>query len=71
MVRIIFVSLLLVGGVAFAEEQGVRLEPTGCPYGDSIPVDSDKCVAPVTEQPKPVENITPEQKLPSVGSDCK
>lgn len=29
--------------------------PTGCPYGDSIPVDSPKCVPP-TE----VENTTPE-----------
>lgn len=24
-----------------------KAEPTGCPYGDSIPVDSPKCVAPV------------------------
>lgn len=23
--------------------------PTGCPYGDSIPIDSPKCVAPPTE----------------------
>ena len=31
------------------EEDGepiCKLEPTGCPYGDSIPVDSPKCVAP-------------------------
>ena len=25
----------------------VAEEPTGCPYGDGIPVDSEKCVAPV------------------------
>ena len=31
-------------------------EPTGCPYGDSIPVDSPKCVAPTT--PKLAENGT-------------
>lgn len=29
-------------------------EPTGCPYGDSIPVDSPKCVP-----PSDVENTTP------------
>lgn len=23
-----------------------KIEPTGCPYGDSIPLDSPKCVAP-------------------------
>lgn len=23
-----------------------KVEPTGCPYGDSIPLDSTKCVAP-------------------------
>lgn len=27
--------------------------PTGCPYGDSIPVDSPKCVPPPEEQPTP------------------
>lgn len=26
-----------------------KLEPTGCPYGDSIPIDSPKCVPPPTE----------------------
>lgn len=25
-------------------------EPTGCPYGDSIPIDSPKCVAPYEEE---------------------
>lgn len=32
-------------------------EPTGCPYGDSIPVDSPKCVAP--EEKDVVESTTP------------
>jgi hypothetical protein len=37
------------------QEPECRDEPTGCPYGDSIPVDSPKCVAPQDE----VENTTP------------
>jgi len=28
-----------------------KLEPTGCPYGDSIPLDSPKCAAPVESKP--------------------
>jgi hypothetical protein len=26
-----------------------KIKPTGCPYGDSIPLDSPKCVAPQQE----------------------
>ena len=32
-----------------------KLEPTGCPYGDSIPIDSPKCVPPPTEVQPEVE----------------
>jgi hypothetical protein len=30
-----------------------KLEPTGCPYGDSIPLDSPKCVPPPVQKPAP------------------
>lgn len=33
-------------------------EPTGCPYGDSIPLDSPKCVAP-NDIPVQVETSEP------------
>lgn len=70
--KILLVSLLLVGGVAFAE-QGVRPEPTGCAYGDSIPVDSDKCVAPVDNTPQtvtgPQNGLETPRTLPAVGAD--
>ena len=56
-----------------------KLEPTGCPYGDSIPLDSPKC-APSPEElakQKEAENVsnssngsTPSQKEQSVGSSC-
>lgn len=29
-------------------------EPTGCPYGDSIPLDSPKCVMPVSDPPSTI-----------------
>jgi hypothetical protein len=38
------------------DEPVCKEEPTGCPYADSIPADSIKCVQPETppaEQPKP------------------
>lgn len=35
------------------QEPICKLDPTGCPYGDSIPLDSPKCVA-----PNEVENTT-------------
>ena len=31
-------------------------EPTGCPYGDSIPLDSPKCAPPEAEK---VDEVTP------------
>lgn len=31
--------------------------PTGCPYGDSIPVDSPKCVAPEVLGTETVERV--------------
>lgn len=34
-----------------------KLEPTGCPYGDSIPIDSPKCVAPPTEVQPEAEKL--------------
>ena len=33
-----------------------KLEPTGCPYGDSIPLDSPKCVPSPEELTKQKEN---------------
>lgn len=43
-------------------------EPTGCPYGDQIPVDSPKCVPPVELQPiAEVESTTPEYVLTPDG----
>lgn len=47
---------------SYAIDQGVcKQEPTGCPYGDSIPLDSPKCVPPVETPavepvPQPVNN---------------
>lgn len=32
-----------------------KVAPTGCPYGDSIPKDSPKCVAPKAATPLPEE----------------
>ena len=43
-------------------------EPTGCPYGDSIPVDSPKCAPPTN--PNAYDRWQPEQpveQLPEVG----
>lgn len=53
-----------------------KLEPTGCPYGDSIPLDSPKCAPPADpesayapwqpEEPaKPVE--APQPKIEACG----
>ncbi len=42
-------------------------EPTGCPYGDSIPVDSPKCVPPAEpaqEAPATTTNPVPDTELP-------
>jgi len=38
-----------------------KAEPTGCPYGDSIPLDSPKCVA-----PKDVINASEEAEKPAL-----
>lgn len=58
--------VFVIMGQAHAEEQPyVPHTPTGCAYGDSIPVDSDKC-APTPDIPvsqnvetedKPVESV--------------
>ena len=40
-------------------------EPTGCPYGDSIPVDSPKCVAPPVLEQTPIP-VTPVIDTPIV-----
>lgn len=40
------------GSYAIGEENGTlicKAEPTGCPYGENIPLDSPKCVAPKVE----------------------
>ena len=34
--------------------------PTGCPYGDSIPLDDPKCVPPPVEAVQPIAEPTPE-----------
>ena len=62
---------------SYAIGDGVcKAEPTGCPYGDSIPLNSEKCV-PTTEKEieayKPIEpiEITVEEK-PIVKTEvCK
>ena len=74
MVRIILIiALVLIGGVTYAE-QGFIPEPTGCAYGDRIPVDSEKCVPPVETPKQPVDVPTAletPKTLPSVGADGK
>ena len=77
--RYILLLTLLFGGMAFAE-QGIRPEPTGCPSGDSIPIDSDKCDhtikathgLPTREEPVEFQGHGAsgswEATLPSVGS---
>lgn len=52
-----------------------KLEPTGCPYGDSIPLDSPKCAPPTNPdayapwQPEVAQPI--EQAQPVVEEGCK
>jgi len=40
-------------------------EPTGCPYGDSIPLDTPKCVAPPVLEQTPIP-VTPVIDTPIV-----
>lgn len=47
-------------GISKTNEPLCKLEPTGCPYGDSIPLDSIKCVAPVDEVKPVVLEIAPQ-----------
>lgn len=76
MKKLLLIPLFIAGG-AFA---GYGNEPTGCPSGDNIPVDSDKCehtikkVEPVEKQP--LESFRGvgssgswETTLPSVGAE--
>jgi len=67
---IIIIALVLIGGVTYAE-QGFIPEPTGCAYGDRIPVDSDKCQPPVETPKQEVPALETPKTLPAVGADCK
>ena len=40
-----------------------RNEPTGCPYGDSIPIDSAKCVAPGEVKQPVIETVEQVQSI--------
>ena len=42
-----------------------KLEPTGCPYGDSIPMDMCDKFAPQPAEPKPSDTITPPETVKS------
>lgn len=65
--RYMVVLILLFGGMAFAE-QGLRPEPTGCPSGDSIPIDSDKCDHTIKATHSLPTRQEPVKTLPSVGA---
>lgn len=43
-------------GISKTNEPLCKLEPTGCPYGDSIPLNDVKCVAP-KEYPPIIETV--------------
>jgi len=45
-----------------------KLEPTGCPYGDSIPMDMCDKFAPQLEQP--IEQIDLEPAAPAMPIEC-
>jgi len=47
-------------------KEGRPQTPTGCPYGDSIPLDSPKCVAP-TPEPEPEPKPEPYDKTGTGG----
>ena len=64
--RYILIIPLLIGTVAFAE-QGVRPDPTGCPSGDSIPIESDKCDHTIKATAN-YPTYEPVKTLPSVGA---
>lgn len=44
-------------GIEKNNEVICKLEPTGCPYGDSIPLDSPKCIAPEIDARVEVQTI--------------
>lgn len=41
-----------------------KQEPTGCPYGDSIPLDSPKCAPQTTEEKQAVKKKTNKTTTP-------
>lgn len=56
---------------SYAIDEGIcKKEPTGCPYGDSIPLDSPKCVPHSEEEIKAAEQppVTP---APTENSRCQ
>lgn len=46
-----------------------HLEPTGCPYGDAIPLDSPKCAPPQTDPSTAVINDPPAEA--AVPASCQ
>jgi hypothetical protein len=69
----VIILIMLISSLAGETPSNFRNQnPTGCAYGDSIPVDSPKC-SPETFRDKGV-NITPTAMpttLPSVGGSGK
>lgn len=53
-------------------EDVCKAEPTGCPYGDSIPIDSEKCVPTTKEEIeayKPIEPIQPIEEAKQITNE--
>lgn len=50
------------------DENTCKMEPTGCPYGDSIPLDSPKCAPPQNEAVLYNDSVPVDEPLqPSLG----
>lgn len=68
LITILFAS----GNIASGDDQYkdyVPHTPTGCPYGDSIPLDDPKCVPPAIQEPQPVSE-TPIVDTPVKANSC-
>ncbi len=54
-------------------EQGIKITPSGCPGGDSIPITSDKCGLVENRSPEMYQSLNKDTglpvTLPKVGGD--